>query len=95
MKSAETKRRTIKKHKSTTKAVMFIMMALTVIVVFFAMVLAWVIKEASIIVTLLPCIFVETATCTGFYFWKRKVEDMIKLKQEYGEQFIENTLDDV
>lgn len=95
MASAETKRRTNKKHKSTTKSIMFIMMAITIITVAFAMVMAWRTMEASILITLIPCVFVETATCTGFYFWKRKVEDMIKLKKEYGEQFIENTLDDL
>ena len=95
MASADTVRRTKKKYKSTTKAVMFIMMALTVATVIFSMVMAWRTLDASILITLLPCLFVETATCTGFYFWKRKVEDMIKMKQEYGEEFIENTLDDV
>lgn len=95
MSSADTVRRTKKKHKSTTKTVMFVMMALTVATVVFSMAMAWRLMDASILMTLLPCLFVETATCTGFYFWKRKVEDMIKLKQEYGEQFIENTLDDV
>ena len=84
-----------KKHRSTTKFIMFLMMFITVVVVAFSIAMTWLTKDLTVLGILIPCVFVETATCTGFYFWKRKVEDMIKLKQEYGEQFIENTLDDV
>lgn len=95
MASEETKRRTKKKKRSTTKFIMFLMMFITVVVVFFSMFMSWVLKDSSILITLVPCVFVETATCTGFYFWRRKVDAMINYKIEYGEQFMEDTFDDV
>ena len=95
MASEETKRRTKKKKRSTTKFIMFLMMLITVVVVTFSIWFTWMLKDATIIVTLIPCVFVETATCTGFYFWRRKVDAMINYKIEYGEQFMEDTFDDV
>lgn len=74
---------------------MFLMMLITVVVVTFSIWFTWMLKDATIIVTLIPCVFVETATCTGFYFWRRKVDAMINYKIEYGEQFMEDTFDDV
>ena len=74
---------------------MFLMMLITVCVTAFAIVMTWVMRDSMILVTLIPCVFAETATATGFYFWRRKIESVINYKKEYGEQFIENTIDDI
>ena len=95
MKSAETKRRTKKKKRSVSKIIITIIMTLTVIVTLFALYATWLIRDASILVTLIPCLFVETGVVSGFYMWKSKVLSVIELKRKYGEQFIEDTLDDV
>lgn len=89
------KRKKRKRRRSTTKFIMFLMMFITVIVVAFSIYMTWLTMEMSVLAVLIPCVFVETATCTGFYFWRRKIDAMIEYKKEYGEEFIENTLDDL
>ena len=83
-----------KKIQSTTKFIMFSVLALTAIVTIFAMFATIYLKDGTIIVTLLPCIFAECATVSAFYYWIRKIERMIKWKLKYGEEFVENVLDD-
>lgn len=45
---------------------------------------------SDIWVVLIPAVFAEQATATGFYFWKAKEENKIKLRAAYGDLY-ENT----
>ena len=83
------------KKQSTTKFVTFFMLALTTIVTVAGIVATFLLNDTTILVTLIPCIFAECGVVTGFYFWIRKVRSIIELKFEYGEEFIEHTLDDL
>ena len=74
---------------------MYTILLLTFAVSIFSMFATIYLQDGTIIVTLLPCIFAECGVATGFYFWLRKIRSLIEMKQEFGEQFIENTVDDV
>lgn len=85
----------IKKKASTTKFIMFAIMFLTFLVTIFSCVATWFLKDSTILITLIPCLFTECGVVTGFYFWKRKFENLVEFKYMYGEEFVENTIDDV
>lgn len=92
---ARAKKPVQKKKRSTTQFVLYAILFLSVLVTIFACFVTIYLKDATVIVTLIPCLFAECGVATGFYFWVRKVRSIIELKYEYGEEFIENTLDDV
>lgn len=58
-------------------AVTFIVTALTLIIVFAT-------GDTSPLAYLIPAVFAEFATATGFYYYKAKKENEIKLRQKYG-----------
>lgn len=88
-------KRAIKKKKSSTQFVLYSILALSVITTLFSLFATIYLKDSTILVTLIPCLFAECGVATGFYFWVRKVRSIIEFKYEYGEEFIENTLDDI
>jgi hypothetical protein len=42
-------------------------------------------EDMSTLSIMIPCLFTELATATGFYYNKAKAENQIKLKKIYGE----------
>ena len=45
---------------------------------------AWKTGDTSPLAYLIPAVFAELATATGFYYSKAKAENRIKLRQKYG-----------
>lgn len=53
-------------------------------VIIFACVMMWRTFDTSPLAYLIPSVAAEVATGTGYYYWKAKAENQIKLKQIYG-----------
>lgn len=62
----------------------------TVTVTALAIVCAFQGRPPDIWVVLIPATYAEQATVTGFYMWKAKEENKIKLRIIYGEQYNES-----
>ena len=95
MKSEETKRRTLKRKRSISKLLIYTILIMTILLFAFTAVMTWITKDLTPLTVIIPCIFTEMGVVSAFYMWKSKVLSVIELKVKYGEQFIENTLDDV
>ena len=61
----------------TSKVILFIVGAVTIWVTAFT-------KALSPLAYLIPAVFAELATATGFYYSKAKAENRIKLRKLYG-----------
>ncbi len=76
---------TKKKNKvEFSKKIFYIITVLTIVIVIYSMALMWYTKDTSALAYLIPAIFTELATSTGFYFWKARKENEIKLEKKYG-----------
>lgn len=56
----------------------------TVIIVIFSMVIVWRTGDTSPLAYIVPGIFAELATATGFYYKKAEAENKIKLSKIFG-----------
>ena len=93
---ADEQRRSIKKKKrSISKFLIFTTMFITVLITAFTIYMTFITRDLTPLTVIIPCIFTEMSVVSAFYMWKSKVLSMIEMKQEYGEKFIEDTLDDV
>ena len=72
-----------KPKKEFSKKIFNIVITLFIIVLFYSMALMWKTNMTDGLVYLIPSVSGLTATCIGFYMWKAKMENMIKLKNEY------------
>ena len=52
----------------------------TLAITIFSCVLAWRTQDTSVLCYLIPAVFAEMASATGFYYSKAKAENEIKLK---------------
>ena len=57
----------------------------TIFVTVFSIVLMWKTNDTSGLAYLIPSVFAELATATGFYYWKARTENKIKLLKTYGD----------
>lgn len=74
-----------KKRKTEfSKKLLYVIFGVTGIIIAFTLAIVWKTGDTSPLSYLIPAIFVEVATATGFYFWKARMENEIKLKQIYG-----------
>lgn len=72
-----------KKKIEFSKKIFYMISTITCIVIAYSMALMWYTKDSSALAYLIPSVFTELATCTGFYFWKAKAENKIKLEKKY------------
>ena len=68
----------------TSKVILFIVGAVTVGVTAFTLIMVWKTENLAPLSYLIPAIFAELATATGFYYSKAKAENRIKLRKLYG-----------
>ena len=71
-----------KPKKEFSKKIFNIVITLFIIVIFYAMALMWKTENTDALAYLIPSVSGLSATCCGFYFWKAKVENVIKLSKE-------------
>ena len=67
-----------------SKILWAISFAFATIITAFACYMAYVTMDTSVFAYLIPAVYAELATATGFYFNKAKAENAIKLKKYYG-----------
>ena len=84
------KKKTLK-YKSYSKLIFTIVTIMVILVVVFACIMVWKTKDMSVFQVLIPCIFAEFATATGFYYNKAKAENVIKIQNNptFDQQFID------
>lgn len=74
------------KKTEFSKRILIFAGAVTILVTAFTMYMIWETKDLSPLMYLIPAVFTETASSTGFYYWKAKGENVLKiarnLKQE-------------
>lgn len=68
----------------TSKVILFIVGAVTIWVTAFTLIMVWKTENLEPLAYLIPAIFAELATATGFYYSKAKAENRIKLRKLYG-----------
>ena len=75
----------IKKPKHEfSKLILYAVGAVTVGVTAFTLILVWRTENLEPLAYLIPAVFAELATATGFYYSKAKAENRIKLRKLYG-----------
>lgn len=78
------------RHKTEfSKKLLYVIFVVTGIIIAFTLYIVWRTGDTSPLAYLIPAIFAEVATATGFYYWKARKENEIKLKHIYGEHFEE------
>lgn len=65
--------------------------AVTLVVTAFTLAIVWKTGDTSPLAYLIPAIFAELATATGFYYSKAKAENRIKLRKQYGPEIYNDT----
>lgn len=72
------------KKREFSKVILAVAGAVTGIVTAFTLAVVWKTGDTSPLAYLIPAVFAELATATGFYYSKAKAENRIKLRQKYG-----------
>ena len=72
------------KKREFSKVILAVVGAVTGIVTAFTLAVVWKTGDTSPLAYLIPAVFAELATATGFYYGKAKAENRIKLRQKYG-----------
>lgn len=73
-----------KPKKEFSKLILICAGAVTVLVTAFTFIMVWRTNDLSPLAYLIPAVFAELATATGFYYSKAKAENRIKLRKKYG-----------
>lgn len=79
-----------KPKKEFSKKIFNIVITLFIIVLFYSMALMWKTNMTDGLMYLIPSVGTLTSVTIGFYYWKAKMENMIKLSKEN-----EKTLDEI
>lgn len=80
-----------KKKRDFSKIIITIVGAVTLVVSAFTMAVVWKTSDTAPLTYLIPSVFGELATATGFYFSKAKAENQIKLRKIYGPEIYNDT----
>ena len=88
-----------KSSKEFSKKILNIVITLFIIVIFYAMALMWKTETTDGLMYLIPAVGTLASVTVGFYYWKAKMENMVKLSKENDialEEIkeIESTMDD-
>lgn len=67
-----------------SKSILIFNTCITTAVVLFSCAAVVLTQDTSPLAYLIPAVFTEQATATGFYFWKARKENEIKLLKIYG-----------
>lgn len=88
-----------KPKKEFSKKIFNIVITLFIIVIFYAMALMWKTDTTDGLMYLIPAVGALASVTVGFYYWKAKMENMVKLSKENDMTLeeikeIESTMDD-
>lgn len=73
-----------KKKVEFSKIIFVGVSVLTLAITVYSCCLIWITKDTSALAYLIPAVFAEMASATGFYYTKAKAENKIKLMALYG-----------
>lgn len=71
-----------KKKTEFSKLIIIFVGAVTILVTAFTMYMIWETKDMMAFTYLIPAVFTETASATGFYYWKARTENKIRMSKE-------------
>ena len=86
-----------RKKKEFSKTILKAVALATALIVVFSFVIIWRTGDTSPLAYIIPGIFAELSAATGFYFWKAKAENQIKLdawRKKNDLEIIDLDLDD-
>ena len=72
----------MKKKMEFSKKILIVVSIATVLIVIASFILMWRTMDLSPLSYIITGIFAELASATGFYYWKAKNENMIKLTKD-------------
>lgn len=87
-----------RKHRKKlefSKLILVVVSVFAIVVTLFTMWAVFTTGDTSPLGYLIPAVFAELATATGFYYSKAKAENRIKLKKLYGEDAVSEETPDV
>lgn len=73
-----------RKKREFSKVILACVGAVTLVVTVFTLAVVWKTGDTTPLAYLIPAVFAELATATGFYYSKAKAENRIKLRKHYG-----------
>ncbi len=73
-----------RKKREFSKIILACVGAVTLVVTVFTLAVVWKTGDTTPLAYLIPAVFAELATATGFYYSKAKAENRIKLRKHYG-----------
>lgn len=71
-----------KSKKEFSKKIFNIVITLFIIVLFYSMALMWKTNTTDGLMYLIPAVGTLASVTVGFYYWKAKMENMVKLSKE-------------
>lgn len=71
-----------KPKKEFSKKIFNIVITIFIIVIAYSMALMWKTDDTSALSYLIPSVSALASVCVSFYYWKSKMENMIKLSKE-------------
>ena len=80
------KKKSSRKKIEFSKLIFIGVSILTVSTTLFSCCMIWITKDTSALAYLIPAVFAEMASATGFYYTKAKAENKIKLMAQHGIQ---------
>jgi len=80
-----------KKSIEFSKAILLVSSVFASVVSVFTMAMVAYTQDTSILEYLIAAVFAEVTAATGFYFWKAKAENKIKLRKMYGADIYESS----
>lgn len=84
-----------KKSMEFSKKILVVAALVNIAVIVFTFIMIWRTCDLSPLAYLIPAVAAETATGTGFYYAKAKVENRIKLMKAHDLEVTENTVMDL
>ena len=91
---AHIRRKRIKYPMEFSKKILIVAAVLNVLIIVFTFVMVWRTSDLTPLQYLIPAIAAETATGTGYYYSKAKVENRIKLMKRYNIDSTERIFND-
>lgn len=77
-----------------SKKILVFAAIVNIVVIVFTLIMIWRTCDLTPLAYLIPAVAAETATGTGFYYAKAKVENRIKLMKAHNLEINENSLND-
>lgn len=78
--------KTTGKKMEFSKIIFLGVSVLTITITIFSCAIIWITMDTTPLAYLIPAVFAEMASATGFYYYKAKAENQIKLRAHYGVQ---------